>query len=446
MSDPSNVDIDSLRLAVAAAHKQGDLQRARAACAELLEAAPHDGDAHMWLGLVTMAERRWREAIAPFERALEKRVDPWSLVNLAACHEKLGQLAEAEYCFRGATTVRPDLTRAHVGLATVLHGMRRFDEALAQLDVAEARDAADYHIDLRRGCTLAELGRYDEAQLAFQRSVAATPQFIYPRLVAFDRGTYDSVSLAPPHSVPRTVHPYSSAGLTGIVLVSCDAPYARKYAFPFIRSYAVRQQSGYLLHVHLYDPDPHIVAEVKKVAGEAGVTRLRITTEKSPYEAQRAQQRKAYYACGRLAHLSHWLDEYGVPTLCLDADFIVEESLDPFFAVLHGKDLVLHPRHTIDSPWLDIVANVIGASPTPAARRYLSAVASYALASIEREPQAWLADQAALYCVLRMFQRYDVPPAIAWFERAEERGLWHIGHAYDFLLSDPRFTRYAGPA
>jgi hypothetical protein len=129
--------------------------------------------------------------------------------------------------------------------------------------------------------------------------------------------------------------------------------------------------------------------------------------------------------------------------LSLDVDFIVESALDELLEAAHGSDVGLNARDPIDSPWLDVIANIIVAHPTPAARRFFAAVKQYALDCLRREPDAWLVDQSALYCVLKMMERYDQPPAVAWIPAERQDCLWHIGHAYDYLLSDPRYMKYA---
>ena len=129
--------------------------------------------------------------------------------------------------------------------------------------------------------------------------------------------------------------------------------------------------------------------------------------------------------------------------LNLDVDFIVESTLAGLVDAVRGCDIGLNQRDPLDSPWLDVIANIIVANPTPAARRYFAAVKNYALDFLRREPDAWLVDQAALYCVLKMLERYGAPPAVAWIPADKQTCLWHIGHAYDHLLDDPRFRKYA---
>ena len=432
--------------AIAQLVQSGDWAEARSRCEELIAGTPDDADALAWLGRIAMGEFRWVDAIMAYDRVLRIRVDPWTLGNLGVCQWKVGHLTEAEYCLRGAVELKPAFTRAHVSLANVLHGLERFDDALAQLAVAEAIDESDHHISLRRGCSLAALGRYDEAGQAFAQSVQLAGRFSYPRLVAFDRATFDAVTALEEAVPPPELELQAGAhdgGFRYVVLISCNPPYVRKYGFPFIRSYAQRGAGGSLLHLHVYDPDETILDEIATVVESAGLARYAVTTETNPFPENETKQRKAYYACGRLIHLPYWLNEYGCTILSLDVDFIVESALDGLVEAARGRDVGLSPRDPVDSPWLDIVANVIVANPTPASRGYFAAVKNYALRYLRQEPAAWLVDQSALYCVLRMLERFATAPSVAWVHAERHACLWHIGHAYDYLLNDSRFRQYA---
>jgi tetratricopeptide (TPR) repeat protein len=423
----------------------GDRTRARELCERMLTRAPQDADALALLGQIAMHDDRWADAIAALDRALQIRVDPWSLVNLGNCYCKTGQLASAEYCLRGAIDLKPDLVRAHISLAVALHGLRRFDAALAQLAMAAKLDANDHQIPMRRGCALVELGLFDEAQQAYAQAARLAGKFIYPRLVAFDRATFDdamdpSRPIAPPQLLQDLTQ---EADYRYVVLISCDPPYMRKHGLPFIRSFAEHAQDGNLLHVHVCDPDDRIVDEVRQVARQAGLARFGMSTDSCPFSRDEKQQRKSYYACGRLVHLPHWLDCYRRPVLSLDVDIIVKGGLGSLIDAAAGKDLALNRREPVDSPWLDVIANIIVANPTAAARRYLTAAGNYALRWIGCERDAWLVDQSALFCVLKMMARYAQPPAVAWISEAQQASLWHYGAANEHSVLDPDYRRYA---
>jgi Flp pilus assembly protein TadD len=447
MTIRENPDADQALNEIARLVRSGDHARARELCEQVLAQSPQDADALIWLGQIAMDDALWAEAIAAFDRALQIRLDPWSLGNLAMCYCRTGRLKEAEHCLRGAIELKPDLVRAHVNLAAVLHGLRRFDDALAQLAVASGLDANDYQIPMRQGNALLESGRYDEAQAAFAHAARLAGKFTYPRIVAFDRATLDGIT-GRPHALapPRMLDDFDRQGdYRYVVLISCDPVYLRKHGLAFIRSFAEHAQGNNLLHVHVYDADDQLIADTREVARQAGLARIAMSTEQCPFARNEAQQRKSYYACGRLLHLPYWLNHYQRPMLSLDVDIIVKGRLEVLVDAAAGGDLALNRREPIDSPWLDVIANIIIANPTAAARRYLEAVGNYTLRYIEREREAWLVDQTALFCVLKMMARFGAPPVVMWIAESQHPCLWHYGGANEHSVGDPRYLKYAAP-
>lgn len=426
--------------------KAGDYPAARDLCEKIIAADPADADAQATLGRVAMLQYRWAEAIRLFDQALCVRTDPVTLTNLGICYWKTGEIDQAEYCLRGALALEPGFAAARTGIATLHHACGRFEEALVELDIVLKVVPGEHQAQTRRGCALAKLERYDEAQAAFKQAAADAGTFIYPRLVSFDAEMWAQVTrpICATESPQVAFAVGSAADADYVSLISCNPPYVRKFGVPFLRSFADHAPDRGLLHLHIYDPDDHIVGEVQKEVARSGLKRVVLTTERSPFPAERPFQRRAYYACGRLVHMSRWLVQYARPILCLDVDFIVESGLSELVAKAQGVDMALNPRVPVDSPWLDIIANIIVANPTPAAIDFFSAVSNYAMATLEREPESWLVDQTAMYCVLAMMRRFASEPAIAWLAPDAAEGLlWHIGHAYEHLLDDPRYKKYA---
>ena len=163
-------------------------------CEKLIAKSPADADALAALGRIAMLQYRWPDAIRLFDQALCVRTDPVTLANLGNCYWKTGELDQAEYCLRGALALEPGFNIARTGIATLHHACGRFAEALAELDAVLQEAPADHQAQTRRGCTLARLERYDEAQAAFSKAVADAGHFIYPRLVSFDADMWALVS------------------------------------------------------------------------------------------------------------------------------------------------------------------------------------------------------------------------------------------------------------
>jgi hypothetical protein len=445
-------DADQLLAEVAQLMRNGDHRQARTICEELHVRMPQDPDVLVWLGLIAMDEARWSDAIASFDQLLQIRVDPWSLANLGNCYCKTGRLADAEYCLRGAIELDPDIAGVHLGLAAVLHGLGKFEESISSAVRAEQLDPADYQIPMRRGCACVALGCLEEARQAFEKACNLAGKFIYPRLVEFDRAVFEAVSEQQKAiEAPLFVHDApGDPARRRVILISCDTLYMRKHGFPFIRSFAQKGAHSGLLHVHIYDPDGTVVSEVREIAAQAGLAGFAITTEALQIPASEPQRRKAYYACGRLIHMPFLLQHYRLPILSLDVDIIVTGGLDSLFDFSVGSDVALNKRNPIDSPWLDITANILVVNPTVAAIRYMSIVGNYALRWIGREADAWMVDQTALFCVLRMMTLYapEQVPAVAWIAQTDHPGLWHYGAANEHSLSDSRYLDFAatGPS
>jgi len=141
--------------------------------------------------------------------------------------------------------------------------------------------------------------------------------------------------------------------------------------------------------------------------------------------------------------MAYWLKRYQRPVLSLDVDIIVQGKLATLVDAASASDVGLNRREPIDSPWLDVIANIIIGNPTAAAIGYFTAVANYALEYIKREGDAWLVDQTALFCVLKMMNRYASAPSVTWISESNQPSLWHFGAANEHSVTDPRYLKYA---
>lgn len=423
--------------------KRREFALSRALCDAMLAANPTHCAAWRILGLVNMLERRFEHAINAFTRSVELIPELGTLINLATCQAKLGDLEHALQNNQAAVAMAPDSFEARLGLATTLHGMRRMEEALAEAEEAERIRPGHPAVAARRGAIRAHLGHYDDAEQDFAAASNHTPQC---RAVRFSRIFYDTLGTATDHRVPEPAQALclgSADDARYVVYVGCTADYFCKYGVAFLNSYAANSAARNLLHLHIVDPHEHFRNALSDIVRRLPSLNLVVTTELALIDAAADPVNgKTYYACARFLQLPSFLARYRKPILSLDVDAVVEAPLERLLEDVRNRDLGLVLREPIDSPWLDIVANIVAASPTPAALEYLRKVRNYIFHFLDRRQMPWCLDQISLYCVLRMMGRFETAPEVAWLPREAQAVTWHIGQAYDYKLNDPRFKRY----
>ncbi len=150
---------------------QGNLGAARQAFQEALKMAPNEVTAHNNYGLALARQGEFAEAIERFSEARRLNpIDESVQQNLAtACNQygmKLGQAGDytgAVKYLSLAVEARPGMAEAHQNLGSALMGLRRYDEAIRQLEEA-LRIRPDYPTAFRNLETARRLAGRDEGQ------------------------------------------------------------------------------------------------------------------------------------------------------------------------------------------------------------------------------------------------------------------------------------------
>ena len=193
----------------------------------------------------------------------------------------------------------------------------------------------------------------------------------------------------------------------------------------------------------MLDPDGQFADYLSWLIGHIDLPRLRVTTERSPLKTNVDKMaRRTYYSCGRFMQMTRMLADYGRPIVCFDVDATLQAPVQRLIEHAHGKDLGLIQREPPDSPWLDVVANIVVANPTAQSSRYFELVRNYVLYFMHRGKLFWHLDQIELYCVLKMMARYAAAPRVAWIKTELRETLWHIGQSYGDKMKDERYSRY----
>jgi tetratricopeptide (TPR) repeat protein len=129
------------------------------------------------------------EAESAYRRAVElapkdaSRVEPY--VALSMLLNQLGKLTEAQALLDHARAELPDSSAIHRAIGDVASAQGRYDDAIAEYNLALKLDAGDLRALFQLGVTLRRAKRLDEAQAAFDR--VATVDKEYPGL-ALERG------------------------------------------------------------------------------------------------------------------------------------------------------------------------------------------------------------------------------------------------------------------
>lgn len=443
-----NLEQEALLAAALDAYRARDFVRAEKLCDAALARDAHFARAWTLKGLAKIEERRFDEAAELLDRGTRLDPQPTMLLNLAHCHTKLGRLDEAARAAQQALDADPQLFEAQICLATAWHGLGRYEEALAVLDGARALRPRDHWAYIRRGATLAELGRLDEAERALAMSTTLEGGAPLYGLVRFNEDFFAELETRAEGGIPppEAVLTPGSATTDYIVLACCDQAYFQRYGANFVHSY--RQVAGEtsLLHLHIVDPASGLATTVQNLAHHVGLGGIALTTERAPLDdGVGPGARKTYHSCARFLQMPHFLARYRRPVVCLDIDAVLEASLAAVVRFADGADVALSGREPRLGPWVDVCAGMVVAEPTDAGLRYFELVRNFVLHFKEQQALHWHLDQVALYCVGRMMQRYLGNLRIAWIPAELQASAWQIGHGFDFRLDSERYTRHNVP-
>lgn len=158
----------------------GRIDEAIAALREAIRLTPDDADAHFGLAAALARNRDHAAAETAYHEALRLQPEhPLARLGLGETLMALGCASDAERLLREApsTSLRnPPLAAAHAHqLGVAMQQQKKFGDALAQFDRAQAIAPEYPAVDFSRGETLQQLGRLEEAAESFRRVLARQP-------------------------------------------------------------------------------------------------------------------------------------------------------------------------------------------------------------------------------------------------------------------------------
>ncbi|MBI1205658.1 MAG: hypothetical protein GC191_00055 [Azospirillum sp.] len=195
------------------------------------------------------------------------------------------------------------------------------------------------------------------------------------------------------------------AGRPWVLVAACDGQYCRRFAAGLVASFE-QHCRGRLLHLHVADSDAGTDALLAELQAGMRANRLAISREISG-----VWRKGAYYASNRFLIADRLMDFYGADLLISDVDIRWTDGA--------AVDRIIHATATLDfacfradslGPSSRCDAIVTWFAGTPRTRRLLALVRRFVAAKIDLpEDRIWMLDQAALYSVLRVAQRWRDP-------------------------------------
>jgi len=149
------------------------------------------------LGVALARDRRFPEAIAEYQQALELKPDMADIhLDLGTAFIRAGRVPEAIAQFEEAVRLKPDYADARLNLGTALNAAGRITEAIAQCEQA-LRLRQDYpEANYNLGVIFQVAGRLEEAIPQFRRALQVRPDFPEARRSLADALGKNGVALA----------------------------------------------------------------------------------------------------------------------------------------------------------------------------------------------------------------------------------------------------------
>jgi tetratricopeptide (TPR) repeat protein len=151
---------------------------AQQCCLTVLSYDPRHADSHFLLGMVSIAQGRFREAADLLERAtmLDNSRAAYH-AQLARCQVTLNRHAEARQTADRAMHLEPTDAQTLDTIGAVYSRTRDHDKAVEVFREAVVRDPKNSNFQFNLGASLRFIGDFDGAEVAFEAAAHSTPKY-----------------------------------------------------------------------------------------------------------------------------------------------------------------------------------------------------------------------------------------------------------------------------
>lgn len=187
---------DALHLLGLVAQQSGDLSRARALIEASIAARPNVAAQHFNLGLVLALQGLTAGAIIAYETAVRLAPDfADAQSNLGNLYLQAGRHVDALRSYAAALRAKPDFAAVYSNLGTVLIQLERFDEAIEALHTSLRLTPNIPEAYANLGQALRRSGRFREAIAATQHAIELRPDYrdayLNLAIAAYAAGAFD---------------------------------------------------------------------------------------------------------------------------------------------------------------------------------------------------------------------------------------------------------------
>jgi len=166
----------ALWLKYEASHDGLVVAQARDACAQSLALDPASAAAHVCAGTVAQGTGAIPQAIAEFQRAIDREpTSDEATLGLARAQARSGAADAAEGTYKRAIALRPQYWAAHVWLGTFYREHARYADAVREFELATTLTPDSARAYLILGGLYGSIGRYDAAIAACRKSAELLP-------------------------------------------------------------------------------------------------------------------------------------------------------------------------------------------------------------------------------------------------------------------------------
>ncbi|HWT16317.1 MAG TPA: sulfotransferase [Patescibacteria group bacterium] len=174
-------DIAALQAQAERALREGDANTAVTTARQILAISPQHAPAHLLLSNIAMLGRQMQLATRDALRALDALPDQPAPMAAAIALRlvSLGEYGRAFEVIRGIDLDAPNPASVLFDFSQQLTLLEQHELALRFLDVAESRGSETFSTAYFRGNAMKFMGRMDEAEAAFERSIQLKPDYVH---------------------------------------------------------------------------------------------------------------------------------------------------------------------------------------------------------------------------------------------------------------------------